>query len=318
MNQNKKKTLIVLSVLISALLIALTVFSATLAKFVAMGSDTSSARVAKWGISFASGSDLANSYVEKEDENKEKIKIVQSGIADSNLVVPGTKGSLAWVSVKGKPETRYDIDVSCENIVDGEGKVLSNGFSLGNGFLASERLIRDEKMLPVEYFPIIIKLCAFDFVAKTETYHIYAIQREDIVLEECYNYRTDVKNLVADGSNFASYYADETEISVEAEFHLAPDVNTLVNDINTGLAGLFDENGNSPNTDIHKIYSVEWDWIYQPVSEAKNANNEIVKLNTYQTDDMDVALCEAIAKSANKDLFQISLRMGLTVSQANT
>lgn len=314
MNQNKKRTLIVSAILVSAILVMTVVLSSTLAKFVAGGAADTSARVAKWGITFNSGSDLSDSYGEKETEDKEKIKIVQSASVDDKVVVPGTKGSLAWISVKGKPEAKYDIDITCEKITDEGGKLLSKGFSLGKGFFESERLVHDEKMLPVDYFPIVIRLCVFDFVAKTETYHIYAVQRDDIVLNECYNYRTDVTNLVADGSDYTGFVIDEENVSVE--YHLASDVNTLVNDINTGLEGLLDSQNNAPGTELNRIYSVEWDWIYQPVSEIQNSNGETVKLNTYQTDFMDVSLCEAIANSTDKSLFDISLKLGMTVSQS--
>ena len=291
MKKSKKITLIILISLITASLIMTAVLSGTFAKFISMGYSRAVARVAKWGIELNAGSDLRNYYTASLDQNNPTVRtrVVETrttGAVDSNgdpirdnTVVPGTNGSLAWISLEGHPEVMYNVEFSTEEVTQGD-KVLYDGFYVGEGFYAASRMVRDEKGLPTEYFPIIIELCAYD-VSSTGT--------KTVVVSQTHALKSTSDNTASTDKN-----------------KLYTSLSDLVTGVNTAIDSIFDSQNNTPNQAINRVYSVCWKWNYT----AKTS---------YQTDFLDTSLCEAIANcsDADRSKFEIGLKMGMKVSQVD-
>ena len=134
--------------------------------------------------------------------------------------------------------------------------------TIGDGY---EKLL-DEQDETLEYFPIIIKVC-----------------------------KVDMKN---SGATVVTSYG-MTNSGATKEFAT---VEALVNALNNDLATALDEARINPGTDVHKIYSVEWEWAY-----SAGANN------SYQTRAYDTILGETLAD--NKNDFNISLAAKITAYQ---
>lgn len=152
MKNINKITMISVGMLLASVLIATVVLSGTIAKFTSVGSSNDTARVAKWGLEITAGSNAAATYGTIEETDSEG-NVTSFGIATAsdgkNIIVPGTKGYLTWMRIQGSPEAAYEIDV--------EG-----AFRIGAGYTDDNRLIRGGDGLPVEYFPIIIRLYTID------------------------------------------------------------------------------------------------------------------------------------------------------------
>lgn len=133
--------------------------------------------------------------------------------------------------------------------------------TIGDGY---EKLL-DEQDETLEYFPIIIKVC-----------------------------KVDMKN---SGATVVNSYG-MTNSGATKEFAT---VEALVNALNNDLATAFDEARINPGTDVHKIYSVEWEWAYS------------ADANSYQTRAYDTILGETLVD--NKNDFNISLAAKITAYQ---
>lgn len=113
------------SVLLIAVMMTTCAISGTFAKYVTNGTATDSARVAKWGVtvvadgtntfggiykSVANGNTLNTSYTFGTDTVKSE---------GGNVVAPGTKGTVAGLTINGQPEVDTEVtftaDVTLEN-----------------------------------------------------------------------------------------------------------------------------------------------------------------------------------------------------------
>ena len=153
MRKSVKIIIAIFSVMICLLVIISMTLSGTFAKYVTSGGDFSdSARVAKWGVTIDTYSDLVSSYT------KDNVILFQTrSNTNDKIIAPGTKGSLLCFEVQGKAEVSYDI-------------ALSNAsFTLGDGYCASSKILLDEYDEPIEYFPIIIKFCKIDYNNSSNT-----------------------------------------------------------------------------------------------------------------------------------------------------
>ena len=116
---------------ISALLLTLVLVTScfvggTFAKYTTSGEGKDSARVAKWGVKVtATGTTFAKGYNEGGSASEENITgtIVNS---DEKVVAPGTKGTMAAVTIDGNPEVA--VKVSNEAIVS-----LTGNWSVTSG-----------------------------------------------------------------------------------------------------------------------------------------------------------------------------------------
>lgn len=301
MNKGKKITLAILAVMISATLIMIAVFSGTLAKFISTDSSSAAARVAKWGINVTSGTDLEFSYQSALNENEPNVlstvvSTKTNGETDSeghalhdNVVIPGTEGSLAWINVTGSPEKNYNVTVSVGEEKEGD-KVLFRGFNVGRGFYAAERLIRDKNMLPVEYFPIIIELCAYD---------VDASNKHTVILRQTHALKKVDDTTANTDDSF--YYTSLAEL-VEG-VNIAIGNGTTFEEDDPTPNNIFNSTNNSSETPVNRFYTVNWKWNYAASDGA------------YQNDFLDTALCEAIANCQDKSLFEIGLTMNIQIAQ---
>lgn len=211
MKKSNTKIIIIVSILVCLVLIGTAVTSLTMAKFVTNGTSKDGARVAKWGMELTAGSDLSESYGQIT-EGSESISIIHSSSAGKDVLAPGTRGCLLWFNVSGNPEVAYNID-------------FEGTFSLGDGYKASERFVRDENDIAIEYFPINITLNTIDVTTDSNG-------------EKSYDKKT-VKT-------YSSYSSIET----------------LSNDVNAAIKAELDSD-NEPTQKIDRIYTVEWDWPYE-------------------------------------------------------
>ncbi|MBQ8392154.1 MAG: hypothetical protein IJX51_00125 [Clostridia bacterium] len=113
----KNKYIKLASILLILCLITSCVISGTLAKYTTGGTATDSARVAKWGVNISVVGD--NAF-----KTAYGTTVVSSDT--DNVVAPGTKGTLAAVTVSGQPEVKvnYAVNVDLE---------LTDRWSVGAG-----------------------------------------------------------------------------------------------------------------------------------------------------------------------------------------
>ncbi len=130
MRKSVKIIIAIVSVMICLLVILSMTLSGTVAKYVSPSVDCSdSARVAKWGVTIDTYSDLVSSYT------KDNVIVFQaSGGTQDKIIAPGTRGSLIGFEVKGKAEVSYAVDIVDESV----------SFSFGDGYNASSKLLVDE------------------------------------------------------------------------------------------------------------------------------------------------------------------------------
>lgn len=180
MRKSVKIIIAIFSVMICLLVILSMTLSGTVAKYVTSGGDFSdSARVAKWGVTIDTYSDLVSSY------KRDGIIVFQtrSGTQDK-IIAPGTRGSLICFEVKGEAEVSYAVDIVDESV----------NFSFGEGYNASSKLLVDEDNEEFEYFPIIIKFTKYDKKTSNKTVTTYGMTGTSA--DKVYNTVTDLANAV--------------------------------------------------------------------------------------------------------------------------
>lgn len=180
MRKSVKIIIAIFSVMICLLVILSMTLSGTVAKYVTSGGDFSdSARVAKWGVTIDTYSDLVSYYT------KDNVIVFQaSGGTEDKIIAPGTSGSLIGFEVEGKAEVSYAVDIVDDSV----------NFSLGNGYNASSKLLVDEDNEEFEYFPIIIKFTKYDKKTSNKTVTTYGMMGTSA--DKVYNTVTDLANAV--------------------------------------------------------------------------------------------------------------------------
>lgn len=139
----------------------------------------------------------------------------------------------------------------------------SVNFSLGEGYNASSKLLVDEDNEEFEYFPIIIKFTKNDLKTPNKTVVTYGMTGTGA--DNMYNNVADLANAV------------ESALKTALDESIAPGV------------------------DVHRVYSVDWEWNYSADS------------NDYQTREKDTILGEALVN--NKDDFNISVSADIVAAQ---
>lgn len=277
--------MISVSVLLSLVLITSSVLSGTFAKYVTGEKSVSSntGTVASWGISVTTGDHLEKQYTEMDNG---AFKVDTIGTTD--VIAPGTSGSLAWFRVCGAPEVAYGID-------------FSGSINIGDGFKASSGLIRDENGDAIEYFPIMLRYVVYDVLEDGTVTKVDSLTSDPLCIK-----RTD-------GQGDQHYFA-------AGAFDNIAELTSLMNsDANIGLNMAFDQPYQGPTIPINRIYALEWEWLYhydtaEEVAAGKTENNrEATASGNYQTRELDTALGEAISK--NPESFNITLNMGVAIEQ---
>lgn len=107
----KNKFLIAGLVTVFVALVSLTLVSSTFAKYVSSSAQTSTARVAKWGVQLAtSGDGFTKTYVEDDAT----VSLENTVSAETEVLAPGTKGTFGTVSITGTPEVAARITYKAE------------------------------------------------------------------------------------------------------------------------------------------------------------------------------------------------------------
>lgn len=106
----KNKMMRTASVLLVLTLLTVCVISGTFAKYVTKAEGTDTARVAKWGVSITSdGNTFANEYATDDQDVVGTISKSVISTDKKDVVAPGTKGSLANMTIAGTPEVAVDV-----------------------------------------------------------------------------------------------------------------------------------------------------------------------------------------------------------------
>ncbi len=290
----KKGFFIVISVLLCSVMITTTALSGTLAKYTTSDSSSDSARVAKWGIEVSTGTGLLDEYV------KDEVIYVKSkgGIGDK-VIAPGTSGVLVWISIKGNPEVKYNIDIN-GSLLTGDGYHTQPHPDAEDAAICPNEglgLLRYSGGAAFGYLPIIFKLYKTVDGVKT--------------LEKIYR--------VGDTSSGDKDYVNSSGVAMAKQ--LSADVSEI-----------FDES-KAPNESVNIVYSLEWEWLYEPTpAEGIEYEGFSGFKHSHQTTEKDTVLGEALNKySALNELpeddaqrckltklapFDIVAEMTIEVSQA--
>ena len=284
MRKANKIMMMTVSILLSFVLITSSVMSSTLAKYVTTGSASSStARVAKWGITIEGGTDLATKYTQIEGDTYK----VQSS-SSSNVIAPGTRGALVWFRVSGTPEVAYSLD-------------FSGSIDIGDGYT---NYIKDADGNAIEYFPITLRCTAYDVIkvdGKELFSEVDALTSDPICL----------KRIDKDANKTKNYFAISLFDSITA-------LESFMNG-EFGINSLLDDPFKNPATSIDRIYALEWEWLYhydtvEEVAAGKTDNNrDDTASGNYQTRELDTQLGEAV--NENPGMFDITVNMDVVIEQ---
>lgn len=185
----------VTAILLCVTLMSTAVLSTTFAKYTTSGSGSTSARVAKWGITLQPMTD-----VKKVWENSAGIN-AQSSTTD-NIIAPGTGGDLVRFRLEGNPEVAQEVDFNL------------NFFDIFGGY---DNLIGQET-----YFPILITVGIKAYNGSNEeitvdgitTKEEYLIESDETISEFAEGVATEAKILLDHdvtpngwgGTKYAEYF----------------------------------------------------------------------------------------------------------------
>ena len=303
----KKFFFMMISILLCSVLITSTAISGTLAKYARNDSGTTTASVAKWGVTVTPGTDV-DAY-----EDGDTIYIS----SETGVIAPGTSGYLASFEVIGSPEVAVKLD-------------FSGDLTIGDGFLLSANRKADEnKNLPIyirdeigriiEYFPIAIYMYRYDYnpdgtlkgTAKQIKRACVVRLTPDAPAEMTYLVKEDDDDSW-DGLYRMSFFTGTrhaTLLGLEEAYRGSSGY----------IATAFDQDI-AVSTPIKSTYVVRWEWPYSNEYKVTSYNDTTRKKDRgngtiyhYQTKELDTQLGELIAQYP--DLFNITLDMSLTVSQ---
>ncbi len=147
-----------LVLLLSLCLITSSFVGGTLAKYVTTGEATDSARVAKWGITFAdTASETFSLTYDTNDSNKDVYSI-----GGDDVVAPGTSGS-ATFQMSGQPETKYQVTMTMDEAINSDVFLVKGNYAYpadagyvgmniaDTDFVTTDSYLTDAKYLPIEY-----------------------------------------------------------------------------------------------------------------------------------------------------------------------
>ena len=135
----KNKMLRIASVLLVAVMMSTCAISGTFAKYVTSGDAEDSARVAKWGVTIETSSDLFDEVYARtstEDKHKTITNTVVVDTAGTNLVAPGTTKSINF-SISGSPEVAVEVNfafTATSDVKIPEGTTVATGVTLDKDY----------------------------------------------------------------------------------------------------------------------------------------------------------------------------------------
>ena len=266
----KKGFCAIISILLCSILITSTAISGTFAKFTVNDSSGDSARVSKWGIELSSSTGLKETY-----NNGDVIYVTSEGTIGGEIIAPGTKGVLAEVTVSGKPEVAYRINVDGTFLTgdayhtqphagatEDEKKICPN---------VCPGLLRMPDGTKLGYLPMIFKL---------------------------YKTVDETKTLVR------IYRVGDTNLSCGAKDYVNGSGVTMAQEITSDISSKFDETKN-PNFDVNITYTLEWEWLYTPTGNTAITYEGFTNFtHTHQTSERDTALAVSLHK--HKDVLNLA------------
>lgn len=264
----KKGFCAVISILLCSILITSTAISGTFAKFTVNDSSDDSARVSKWGIELSSSTGLTDTYADGD-----VIYVTSEGTIGGEIIAPGTKGVLAELTVSGKPEVAYRINV------DGTFLTGDAYHTQPHAGATEEELKKCPNVCPgllrmpdgtkLGYLPMIFKL--YKTVDETKT--LVSIYR------------------VGNTSSGDKDYVNGSGVAMAKQ-------------ISSDISSKFDETKN-PNFDVNITYTLEWEWLYTPTGNTPIEYEDFTNFtHTHQTSEKDTALGVSLHK--HKDILNLA------------
>ena len=296
MKKSNKVLFMVTSGLLSAVLLTTSAISTTFAKYATGGSlGSSTARVANWGINLTNHVPAKATY--EENENQQIISVSNT----SEIIAPGTHGTLVKFTMEGNPETRhhvkFDLNLSIDkgNIGNVQPASTETRETLGSGY---EDLIlkKDENgnEYAEDYFPLLLTVGRKNGTNVKEMHFYMTMDNPDSTQEGQIN---TLKGLF-----------DAIEYAVN---------NTGSNDT-APLSEYVDPNGWNGSA---IEYYVNWDWFYDDAEiDASSIPSDVKEaLKAYRSPELDTILGEEVYKrkilNENIDLLE---NLQTAVNSANS
>ena len=273
MKKSNKVLFMVTSGLLSAVLLTTSAISTTFAKYATGGNiGGTTARVANWGINLTSHVPAKATY--EENENQQIISVSNT----SEIIAPGTHGTLVKFTMEGNPETRhhvkFDVNLSIDkgNIGNVQPASTETRETLGSGY---EDLIlkKDENgnEYAEDYFPLLLTVGRKNGTNVKEMHFYMTMDNPDSTQEGQIN---TLKGLF-----------DAIEYAVN---------NTGSNDT-APLSEYVDPNGWNGSA---IEYYVNWDWFYDDAEiDASSIPSDVKEaLKAYRSPELDTILGEEVYK----------------------
>ena len=307
--QKKNKIFMgIVSTLLCLTLLSSSLVSGIFAKFAFEKGVDSYVQFKKWGITIEPGSDIKGAIL-KADANG---VMVETGGALEHIA-PGTNGCFAWFIVDAvTPEVKFKVD-------------FSGTAEIGDGYAKEYKFVRDANGKPVDYFPIIFYLVAYDYNSTTGKWEVTNTKNvENYVMDFSICHR-----IKKEGSS--DYYTYIDSSPTDRRFSYSPglsekSIEKLFNGDDGNehpeayLENVFDHICTPDATtgqvaSFKRVYTVQWCWPYNPADTSyyKYSKDTVGKAGTYQKTEYDTQLGEAMVK--NSDLFGISFDFKMTVEQ---
>lgn len=286
------------SILLCLALLSTSLVSGIFARFVIFRKSTNELVFKNWGITIEAGSDIASASINTN---------ASGASASTNLVdylAPGTHGCIFWFKVEAdNPEVDFKIDF------EGEAEI-------GDGYTADSKLIRGEDGKPVEYFPIVFYLVAYDLNSDGTIKGVVTDKNDKgKIMDYTIGDRNSNEDGVVKYVKADQVFSFKTFTDIQEQFNN----NYSDNDFKAGsLTNVFDQTftvnsttGKSANFD--RVYTLQWCWPYNDKDNTYPKHE--YKKGTYQTQWLDTQLGEAILKDTTNSRFNIKFDMSVNIMQ---
>lgn len=298
MQKNNKIFMRIVVALLCLALLSTSMLSGIFAKFAYQKDATAGVSFKRWGITVDAGSDIASASINTNASGAS----VSTNLVD--YLAPGTHGCIFWFKVEAdNPEVNFKIDF------EGEAEI-------GDGYTAASKLIRGEDGKPVEYFPIVFYLVAYDLNSDGTIKRVVPDTNDK---GKIMDYTIGDRNSNEDGvvklDEDKQVFSFKTFENIQKQFN---------NEYTTrefeygSLTNVFDQTftvnsttGKSANFD--RVYTLQWCWPYNDKDNTYPKHE--YKKGTYQTQWLDTQLGEAILKDTTNSRFNIKFDMSVNIMQ---
>lgn len=281
------------SILLCLALLSTSLVSGIFARFVIFRKSANELVFKNWGITVTSGSDVAAEY-----KNSDDTVMIKSN--SHNVIAPGTNGCLAWFKVQSSgTEVKFKLD-------------FTGSIDIGTGYSSSSKYVRKDDGTPIDYFPIIFLLVAYDIGSDGKIKQVSTVKNVDNkTMNFTVGHRKDDYNGVVTLDTTNRIYSFKTFANVEKWLDGVDDYGV---EYKAGLNKVFDQKyetfTNGVISSFTRVYTIQWCWPYD--AKTSHPRNQYKK-GTYQTREYDTQIGEAMKNDI--DAFNITLDMSLTVEQ---